>query len=211
MKIFDYASAWHDLAIPAYNVLPDDVHALYARTVRETQGLSQLKDLSMPWPSPEFREAFRAIETETLARAARAINSCGHWKPGASHCQSSHAFPGTDHGAHWKFSHYADQELSERLGVSRSNASSPGYKTGILEGYLRVCYETRDSWRWDEVGPATVSLLEKCNALPGIRFKGTREQKELDVDAGLAAARALRDPSDGFLTLEGFMREECSD
>lgn len=209
MKVFDYVSAWHDLALPAYNALPESARILYARTVRETRGLSQIADLSMPWPEDaSFRADFRAIDTLTLARAARAIYSCGHWKP------SGETFDGSEHGAHWKFSHYADQELSERLGLRSSYARADGNAmfVRILEGYIRVCFSSPNFWLWEEVGAASESLVTACQSIPYVSAKRhTHAEYEREADAGIARALLLRDPFDKFLSLEEFMREECSD
>lgn len=154
-KTFDYENAWDNLALPAFNSLPSNVRALYFRTIDVAGAFGQSKDLSMPWPSednaPLFRDGFHAIATEDLAYAARVVYFYGHW-----HCRGT----STDKvGGTWKFASYCDQELRERLGVEYSTQRGNGVTVRIIEGMLRLCLDTPDSWIWEEVGFATIENL----------------------------------------------------
>jgi hypothetical protein len=110
----------------------------------------------MPWPSeddaPGFRNAFREIPAEELAHAASVVNAYGHWYwRGAN--------PDKVGGA-WKFSHYCDQDLRERLEVRGDMPSGSGVAIRIIEGVLRMSLNTPDSWTWEEIGTATAGNLE---------------------------------------------------
>lgn len=216
MKVFDYAAAWHGLAIPAYNTLPEEVKSLYRVTAEKSRGLTQLQDLSMPWPDG-LREDFRAFNTATLASASRAVYFCGHWKP------SREFFLGAEHGAHWKFSSYADTTLAERLGLNPPHARTDGNAkfVRIHEGYIRVCFSSPWSWRWEEVGPASAELVSACRAIPYVSAgRHGRADYDAAIDAGIARALALRDAADRWTAAprgshprshDEFMREECTD
>jgi hypothetical protein len=155
MKEFDYAAAWHDLAREAYQALPQNVRDLVALTAEQTEGLAQLKDLTMPWPEG-LRLRYAEIPAEILADAARAVYFVGHWFPAGGDL----VVPGRQHGAHWKFSAYCDQELRRRAELpetGRDNERGIGF--GIHQGRLRVSFASRDSWLWEEVAPGTVTAL----------------------------------------------------
>lgn len=170
---FDYAAAWREVARPAYDSLPQDIRDLLAQVAGEAASLSQLPDLSMPWPDDpqlgekriegsDLRSRFDKVPAEWLAQAARVIYSCGHWFPAGGDLD----LPGREHGAHWKFSHYADQSLRARLiaatsaDVMRSNGPFQ-----VHEGAIRLCYSSHDMWTWAEVAPATLEGLTRAKAL----------------------------------------------
>lgn len=180
-KQFDYAAAWRDLAWPSYQALPADVRGLLARVAEECGDLNQKPDLSMPWPndpilgdrqdvSSNLRETFDKIPAEILAYSARVIYFLGHWHPHEKDCGD---FAGRDKGSHWKFAHYADQSLRDRL-IRALNAEG---KNGadilrggdgpfqIYEGAIRICYSSRNMWSWEEVAPATREGLERAKKL----------------------------------------------
>jgi len=158
MKQFDYGRAWTETVKPAYDALPEEVHALLADTADAARDLHQTQDLGMPWPTAEpwidLRARFEAIPSEVLAYAARVINNLGHWRPGkiGGPVGPLDSAP----GIHWKFSHYADQVLRGRLGMYET-ADPPfnGWAFRVHEGAIRLCYSSRDMWTWHEVAPAT--------------------------------------------------------
>lgn len=145
---FDYKAAFHKVARPAFSALPPAVHALLARTEQLCANLHQDSTLAMPWPEdPTFRAAFEALDSETLAKAARAVYYWGHWNPNG----------GIGTGAYWKFSDYADQVLSARLGLMSPHASTNGNGIFVrcLQGQIRYCWSTPWSWQWEEMALAT--------------------------------------------------------
>lgn len=156
MKQFDYARAWAERAKPGYECLPASVQALFLLVAEEAGSLSQLPDCSMPWPEDRlFRQAFIDIPAEVLAFAARTVHNLGHWKPGKADLPTAE-LSAIGRGAHWKFSHYADQVLREKLGLpARGDGGRTGVSFAIHEGAIRVCYASRNSWCWEEVAPAT--------------------------------------------------------
>lgn len=164
MSTFDYITAWHETAKPAYECLPQNLRDLLAQTAETAGDLRQLSDCSMPWPDdPSFRHAFEKIPAEVLAIAARAIYCVGHWYPSES--ANGYEIPGRDQGATWKFSHYADQELRSRLGLPKGDSNKRGFDVALIEGAIRVTYNSRDSWQWVEVAPATQQGLEYARSL----------------------------------------------
>jgi hypothetical protein len=197
MKTFDYAAAWREVARPAYLALPADVIALVGRVAVEARDLSQAPDCSMRWPEPNggaLREAFAVIDPEALALAARVVYYVGHWWP--RHGRGVE-LPGREHGGHWKFSHYADQVIRERLNLSANpdGGNYPGLSFQVHEGALRLCYQSRDMWTWAEIAPATpagllVAQQLRANvsaALPS----GDVKMKRANVESDGAAWRAF--------------------
>jgi hypothetical protein len=136
---------------------------------REAGELRQLPDLSMPWPADsDLRERFDKCPAEWLALAARAIYYTGHWFP--SWGGPRLVLPGKQHGASWKFAHYADQSLRARLGMPErgDNGRDKGaVLRQVHEGAIRVCYQSPDTWTWREVAPATAGGLELANTRAG--------------------------------------------
>jgi hypothetical protein len=154
MKTFDYAAAWREVARPAYLALSADVLRLYAATAEATEGRHQAADLAMDWPEG-LREQFALIDSEALAWAAHVIHNAGHWHP--SKPGRPIDLPGRNSGAHWKFSHLADQELRGRLGMAERGRGmdAAGLSYEVHQGALRLCYSSKNSWTWAEVAPAT--------------------------------------------------------
>jgi len=171
---FDFARAWRELAKPAFESLPQNVHDLYERVVVEAEGLPQNKELGMDWPEDSsLRSAFDGVPADFLCEASRIIYFYGHTSP------SGHSYRGG--GGTWKFSIYADQSLEDRLWKGSEWAAthlfSDRYGYGrkppepkkradqlswlqVCEGVLRICYASMDAWRWVEVAPATLTSLE---------------------------------------------------
>lgn len=159
MKTFDYAAAWREIARPAFLELPAAVLELLALTAAKTEGLHQARDLTQTWPDDggELRRAFEAIDAEALTYAARVVYFTGHWWPSKGRGVE---LPGRGHGAHWKFSHLADQVTRARFGRPEADRDhGAGFSFAIIEGALRLCYTSRDMWIWREVAPATPAGL----------------------------------------------------
>jgi hypothetical protein len=149
-QAFDY--------MPTVASLSAEVMDLYQRVCTECADQQQNRShLGMDWPEHgTLKAAFAAIEPETLALAARAINSAGHWGGMASR------------GEHWKFSHFADQTLRRGLGLPEFGArDKAGIGYEVHNGTLRVTCSTRESWTWQEIGPATPELFERIKAATG--------------------------------------------
>lgn len=159
MQSFDHEAAWTELAKPAFDALPPEVHALIEATKRDAADLAQLKDLTMPWPETDLKSRYEALPDETLARAARIVNCYGHW------AFTNEGRTVQAHGTHWKFSHYADQVLRERLGIQRGKEPN-GISLRIHEGMLRVCVKTPSSWTWKDIGLATRANVDGLRAKP---------------------------------------------
>lgn len=201
MKTFDYAAAWYRVAKPAYESLPQNVRDLLARVATECTETHQLPDCSMPWPDPavsDLRAAFDKVPAEYLALGSRVIYSVGHWYPRSG----SLDLPGRQHGAHWKFSHYADQSLRDRL--SLGTGDYPGLTCRVHEGAIRLCYQSRDMWTWIEVAPATANGLAYTNKLRNdiastLPAEGkTSAARDKRDSAAYRAFEALRDDHAGF-------------
>jgi hypothetical protein len=149
--MFDYRLAHKEVAAPLYRALPKRVHTLVARVKSECADLTQKPDLDMPWPEG-LREAFEALDTNTLAHAAWAVYFFGHW--GTRDCLQ-------EFGTYWKFSNYCDQVLRARLGL-KQDAPDRGVGFVVCEGQLRVCYSSARTWTWTEIGPASLGLLRSA-------------------------------------------------
>jgi hypothetical protein len=150
---FDYKQAWIELACPAFGNLPFELRQLFKRVADECGDLHQEPgSLRQMWPAtPDLRQAFEAWGSTDLAKAARAVNNYGHWVSG----ERPNDLPRD--GSHWKFAHYCDQVLSERLGVGStrwSNRDKKGLDIQIHDGFLRCCYSSSTQWTWTEVGLA---------------------------------------------------------
>ena len=200
MQSFDHETAWTEVAKPAFDALPADVHALFARVIAETADLNQTKSLLMPWPDTDLRAAFELLGDEPLATASRVIHDYGHWGSGISRATT---------GAHWKFSNYADQVLRARLDV-RCDEEPRGISIRIHEGLLCVCVSTPESWRTTEVGIATRLTLDAINRTPrpldpradGSSKFVSREQWDAFIDAAVAWATRLRTEHDEVVATE---------
>jgi hypothetical protein len=200
MKTFDYARAWIEVAKPAYDALPEEIHALVAVTADAAKDLSQRQDLNMPWPTDQpwadLRHRFDSHTSDSLALAARVLHDVGHWRPGRDVDAAKHVGPlDACPGLGWKFANYADQILRERLQVPDRVSSSPnGLSLAVLEGAIRVCYSSRDMWLWEEVAPATEEGKARVVAevLPKLRtFEQFKTRNDRD-GAAYAAFEALR-------------------
>jgi len=197
---FDYRRAWHEVAKPAYESLPANLRDLLDYTAKATAGVHQSADLSMPWPDMDseyrdLRERFDKTPAEWLSQAAAAIYFVGHWYP----ADGDIAIPGRQAGAHWKFSHYADQSLRARLGIATNDGF--GVSLQIIEGSIRICYSSREMWTWHEVSPATeggkTHALNLASELRG-RTLLSKTSQERDHVAWIFM-EALKDDRSGWL------------
>lgn len=190
MHTFDYETAWAQEALPAFQTLSPEVHAAFSVVQHEAKDLQQdQKTLDMPW-TPRIREALAQLNTEELARASRATYFAGHWHPG----KMPRCAPAD--GSTWKFAHYADQLISERLGIPRESPQGTGTSWRVLEGALRVCFSTPDSWQWVELGYATEELYDRMKndpARPKLPAEAvTRRSRDTWADAAHAWAEGVR-------------------
>ena len=150
---FNYRRAWHELARPAFRCLPANIRDLYELVRADYCHLVQGLNLDVVWPQyPGLRNLFEDLDSEYLAQAAAVIHNYGHWM-----CD------GNDGGAHWRFSNLADQVLRQRLGLGRDGKGRLHFV--VVEGALRFCHDTRDSWEWKNVCLATPTDLERCRDL----------------------------------------------
>lgn len=209
MKEFDYKTAWQEVAAPAFNALPPEVHYLYQEVCQHCGDLRQDADtLDMPFPAG-LREKFEKLTDMQLADSAAIIHAFGHW----------HSSNPDNTGAYWKYSNYADQVLTARLGLRRRPRYGPYAAKGleVHEGVIRVCLSAKWFWQWEEVCLATRENLEAIRAanLPGPpQGPAPRQFAEDWADTCLAQIKTLKNnlgPKDGYATrlfnLEEFMVE----
>lgn len=78
---------------------------------------------------------------------------------------------GDSKGATWKLSHMLDVILRERLGVAGDVKN--GFQ--IIEGMLRFCKSTTNSWEWEEVAFANPESLGRCKAVVAM-FNGYEDR-----------------------------------
>lgn len=211
MNTFDYAAAWREVAKPAYEALPQSVRDLLAQVATEAAHLGQKPDLSMPWPDDpqlgdkgtpgsNLRVRFDKTPAEILALAARVIHAAGHWFPSRGELE----IPGRNSGSHWKFAHYADQSLRERLiAATSADTMRNNGPFQVHEGAIRFCYSSPDTWMWHEVAPATVKGLERAreisnelsaafSTLPSRNGRNTRTDREARDNAAYLFMEALK-------------------
>jgi hypothetical protein len=162
---FNFVRAWTELAKPELIALSSKVVDLLIQTDELAADLSQLPNLSMPWP-PGLRDGFEALSDLELAQAARVIYCYGHWGSGKD------VAPLQSKGTYWKFSRYADQVLCKRLDVSANHKNENGISFDITQGCLRVCAEGRDFWTWREISFATTEAAAKARELVQETMKG---------------------------------------
>ena len=150
---FDYKAAWTALARPEYESLDLRAKRLYAEVMEKCADSKQGKNLLIPWVDAEIRENFESLPAPLLSYAARVIYFFGHWSPEGHHKIGN--------GAYWKFANLADQTLRRTLGLAQTYADSAegGVSIRVHDGLLRVCAQTRDTWRWRELGLATPENL----------------------------------------------------
>lgn len=196
MKEFDFAAAWREMARPLYDALPLTIHDLIRESATHAAGLRQGNDLTMPWPSDDFRAAFAALPSDVLASAARTVHSAGHWYPTGGDLE----IPGRQHGNHWKFSHYCDQTLRARFGLTRE--TQRGIGLAILEGEVRITWGSGEAWYWQPIGLATDARIAdvRANLVPWFdlqikragdgRGRTSREKRDSAAYAAMEAIKA---------------------
>ncbi len=229
-KSFDYLRAWHDLAYPAYEALDDEVRKLAEATCIFAADLSQTSDLTMPWPDAETKLTFTVMADEqptALAKAARVVYFTGHWfsrpilKSHFEPCgpgqwelivpkKPMFAMVGEllSGGGSWKFSHYADQALRERLGIKKHSKFAPNNQAHfeVIEGMLRLClsYKGRvcgEGWTWNEVGLATPARLAHVRKIIADEVDALSPNPEADIsnpDTLDRVAKRLKDSRNSF-------------
>lgn len=150
---FDYRRAWEVVAAPAYMHLSDNLIRLINRVKAEASDLGQLEDLSMPWPKTyPLKELFEQFSSVELAEASRVFYDYGHWAFDKRGMWSQKS------GLYWKFSHYADQVLQERIGA----VCLEGNKVRVRQGLLCIEYNTPTCYSGREVTRATPEDLARC-------------------------------------------------
>lgn len=212
MLTFDYARAWHDLAIPAYNSLPDSLRALWAdfqEADREILSerivnprMHQDSTLDVVGCPPALRARMEGFSTHDLARAARAIYSAGHWDPGMAGGNFTGKFDKYQTGAHWKFANVCDQILRMRLNRSRES---------LLEGMIRETFDDGQSWSWFEVCFATEDYETPPRPIRSIRERGKLlyDWRELEAfGARCKAGEFATEDARPWLDLSRFMIED---
>ena len=174
------ARAWHDLAVPAYNRLSVAMREAWAAFQEEAKEgrMRQGPDLDTVGFSPEIRARLEGFATEELARASRAVYSCGHWDPGITGGNFTGRFDRYGTGAYWKFANVCDQIL--RAWVFGKDAEGATYlkRDGkapkdlkactIIEGMIRETFQDANSWSWFEVAFASDDYMTHRPARPGM-------------------------------------------
>jgi len=178
MKTFDYARAWHDLAVPAYNALPPALRILW-EDFRGVEGMRQGADFDTVGCPSDLFARFLTFSTDDLARASRAIYSCGYWDPGIAGGNYSGRFDKYGTGAAWKFANICDQILRARIFgadaegaryLERDGKAPKSLKAcAIHEGMIRETFEDRDSWPWYEVGYAVEGYMSHRPPRPAMK------------------------------------------
>lgn len=174
MKEFNYSRAWWELALPAWNALPEAAKNLALLVADDCGDCLQLESLDTEWPEKgKLRLTMEGLKSEVLAVAAHTVWAMGHWCPGPSRAlfddaQNKDALALGKRlqatGGYWKFANYCDQILRARLNLSPRNVSHIGVSFAIHEGVLRVCWNHRDGWQWTEVGWATMQTWDRAQA-----------------------------------------------
>jgi hypothetical protein len=161
MSKFNHKKAWRELVAPALMGLPQNILQLVLLTMKESRGIQQRQDLSLPWPEASFlKERLEALPAEELAKSARIVWSAGHWHPGSDNWFR----PLMRTGTYWKFSTYADQVLREKCKLVHADFNSE-FSFEIHEGFLRACVDFDDTWEWQEIALATPENLKKAKVL----------------------------------------------
>jgi hypothetical protein len=163
---FNYVLAFMELALPYCEELPESIIKLVIKTYVMCKELKQNKNLDMPWPNDDFKNKFDSLSTKDLSQAARIVYFAAHWfsRP----VENIGDFADLTYlllaGTSWKFANYCDQILRERLDVPKDSDEK---LCGILihEGMVRVYYNTKDCWMWEEVGLATEEKVKLCKEM----------------------------------------------
>jgi hypothetical protein len=151
---FDYKRAWKKIVSPQVQCLEKEAFSLYELTVKKAADLCQASSLAMPWPNDGFRQKFRELPTELLARSSRLLYFWGHW--------SSEGHSKIGNGATWKFSMYADQTLQYRFGLPIEVDRGLGLE--LHQGVLRLTRSSRDEWTWDRLEMPIDNNVQKAKA-----------------------------------------------
>ncbi len=181
MKEFNYKRAWRELARTEWEQLPPPVRDLVWRTNEESANLVQNENLDMPWPRSNLRECIEMIGAAYLAHASRVVHDFGHWAPSKKLQEDlfddlrllDDAIKLQTNGGYWKFSNYADQVLTAKLGLVRDrnakvriNPDKPNPSVAVHEGIIRVGFSSADTSTWSEIGWANETTWKRILSVP---------------------------------------------
>lgn len=171
----------------------------------------------------ELKARLSAFSTNELARASRAVYSCGHWDPGITGGNLTGHFDTYRTGAHWKFANICDQilrarvfskdEEGQRYLVRDGKAPKALKAMEIHEGMIRETFSDKDSWQWFEVGFATDGYMTARPPRPQMhsepRRASTYDWKELEAfGARCKAGDFATEDAKPWLDVERFMVED---
>lgn len=218
MKIFDFETAQVELAIPAWNALPDSTKELVFMVIKAVEHLPQEQGtLLVRFPTEEDEEAagiprgeiarrIGYLSSRDIALAAEIAHNVCHWASGKDQVEELK-------GLGRKFSQVATRFLHRRmseLGLSVSLTSS-GHRDVVVyiyEGVIRVGFSGKDFWMFRKIGLTSefllakvIRLIESSGAGFGMTYefaKNTLDQLEL----------LMPDEDKPILKTERFMVEE---
>lgn len=183
---FNYVKAWHDLAVPAYNALPDMARLVYAEfAVKHAKGVRQDGNCDYVGFTEWSRDVVGAFSLSELCRMSRAIYFVGHWMPSLhdGNFIGKAVIDPLGVGAYHKFSGLCDQQIRRRVWAKFYPEEQSSYRSeygqlipshsvrgiGIHEGMLREQFSSKDYWLWNESAFAD----EEGMMLRGERPSGT--------------------------------------
>ena len=191
MSDFDYVAAWHELAYPAFQLLPEEATDQILLIAEHRSAFTQDSDCDVTLNAedrasqgiriPGLLAWFdkRAADAACpLARWARTAFFAAHWRPGAKEANDLINLM-SQTGAGWIFSKLADQAIQRRLGLPKKRPwGTAGFE--VIEGMLRfgVGYDSAGGgWTWKEAAWAARDSLDRCRAIQAAVCPGNPPRK----------------------------------
>lgn len=185
---FDHKRAFDEVAFPAFEALSADMRTLATDCGRTSH--RQDRNCDYPWPDEEshpgqpeewaLRARFDAMPAEELSWASWVVFFVGHWAPALPRQLTiADASPARRRarelgsalqrtGAYHIFSGFADQSLSERLGLPwRGTRTGTGLALCVMQGVLEVRWCTTHMYTRNPLTWATMGSVERVLAVAG--------------------------------------------
>ena len=210
---FDYAAAWEDNVLPAWEALAPHVRAVFDTVSHMVRNIPQDSACRVPMPGRVLLE-FDKLTIREVAELSAIAERIEHLKP--SHAADLGL---GNFGAGWRVSNVADQWLALKLGFrcDRFHRTDNGHSLRIHGGQFRAQYGSNRShpdgefWIWQDVGLATMENRTAARTCAGPVRLSSWEKRAEAVREALAVGEALAsmlDPLQAYAP-KGYGRYDC--
>jgi len=208
MKQFNYERAWDELALPAYEALPEKALSMINWIGQQYAEISQASDLGMD-ELPGIREMLNAYSLEELSSWSQTVYYFGHWgyKDEGLNIQIN--------GTYWKVSKLLDQEIARRVFEGEIARNRIKVRNGLYlwidNGALNLAYEVK--WAFGNVfriGAPTKELInEVCEVLTDKPEKKIRRLEDEWIDSVCKVVTEIKNKHCGEVWDTSSYMEDC--